>query len=368
MTISGANRRLKILHIDPERKWGGGEAQVLGLINCLAAKGHENELLAHPNGRLFSQCQKLEIVCRPIVIRNDLDWRCIPALRRLIRTGEYDIVHLHTKRAHTLALWLPRFHSRPRYLVTRRMDYPESNNWYTHCLYNRRVDGVVAISQKIAELLRAAGVTREKIWVIASGIEPQRFMAARPTTVKSAGELVIGSVGVLEERKGHGYLLEAAGKLKRQGSSVTIRIAGDGLLRQSLQRDAIRLGLQDDIQFCGFVSDTAAFLADVDVFVMPSLFEGLGVAALEAMAAGRPVIATRVGGLAESIVDGVTGILVAPRDAEALAVAIAKLVAQPELAAEMGQHGRARVLEHFTLAKTALKNEAFYYELLEGVN
>ena len=88
MTISGANRRLKILHIDPERNWGGGEAQVLGLINGLAAKGHENELLAHPNGRLFSQCQKLEIVCRPIVIRNDLDWRCIPALRRLIRTGD----------------------------------------------------------------------------------------------------------------------------------------------------------------------------------------------------------------------------------------------------------------------------------------
>ena len=108
------------------------------------------------------------------------------------------------------------------------MDYPESNNWYTHCLYNRRVDGVVAISQKIADLLLAAGVTREKIWVIASGIEPQRFMAARPTSVKSAGELVIGSVGVLEERKGHGYLLEAAGKLKRQGSSVRIRIAGDG--------------------------------------------------------------------------------------------------------------------------------------------
>ena len=110
-----------------------------------------------PTGSYSVSCQKLEIVCRPIVIRNDLDLRCIPELRRLIRTGAYDIVHLHTKRAHALALWLPRFHSRPRYLVTRRMDYPESNNWYTHCLYNRRVDGVVAISQKIAELLRGSG-------------------------------------------------------------------------------------------------------------------------------------------------------------------------------------------------------------------
>jgi len=84
LTISGANRRLKILHIDPERNWGGGEAQVLGLINCLTAKGHENDLLAHPDGRLFSLCQKLEIACRPIVILNDLDLRCIPELRRLI--------------------------------------------------------------------------------------------------------------------------------------------------------------------------------------------------------------------------------------------------------------------------------------------
>jgi glycosyltransferase involved in cell wall biosynthesis len=80
------------------------------------------------------------------------------------------------------------------------------------------------------------------------------------------------------------------------------------------------------------------------------------------------VIATRVGGLAESIVDGVTGILVAPRDPEALAGAIAKLAVQPELAAEMGQRGRARVLEQFTLAQTARKNEAYYYELLGAVN
>lgn len=364
MTGSGANRRLKILHIDPERNWGGGEAQVFGLMSCLAARGHQNELLAHPNGLLFTQCQKLEIIRRPIVIRNDLDLRCVPELRRLIRTGDYDIVHFHTKRAHALSLWLPRFQSRPRYVVTRRMDYPDSNNWYTHCLYNRRVDGVVAISQSIADLLMGAGVAREKIRVIASGIEPQRFTAALPTAPKSAGELVVGSVGVLEERKGHRYLLEAAAKLKRQDLNFKIRIAGDGSLRQSLEQDAVRLGLKDDVQFSGFVSDTRAFLADVDVFVMPSLFEGLGVAALEAMAAGKAVIASRVGGLAESVLHGVTGILVPPRDPEALAGAIAKIVKQPELAAAMGQRGRLRVLEHFTLEQMALKNEAYYYELL----
>jgi len=368
LTGSGANRRLKILHIDPERNWGGGEAQVFGLMSWLAARGHQNELLADPNGSLFVQCHKQEFIRRPIVIRNDLDLRCVPELRRLIRTGDYDIVHFHTKRAHALSLWLPRVQSRPRYVVTRRMDYPESNNWYTHCLYNRRVDGVVAISQSIADLLLGAGVARGKIRLIASGIDPQRFTPVKPPEQRADGKIVIGSIGVLEERKGHSVLLEAAATLKRQGMKLRIRIAGDGSLRQSLEQDAVRLGLQDDVQFSGFVSDTPAFLADVDVFVVPSLFEGLGVAALEAMAAGKAVIATRVGGLAWSVVDGMTGMLVPPRDPEALAGAIAKFAEQPKLAAAMGQRGRARVLEHFTLEQMALKNEAYYYDLLGAAN
>lgn len=368
MTGSGANRRLKILHIDPERNWGGGEAQVFGLMSWLAARGHQNELLAHPNGRLFIQCQKREFTCRPIVIRNDLDLRSVPGLRRLVRTGDYDIVHFHTKRAHALSLWLSRFQSRPRYVVTRRMDYPESDNWYTHCLYNRRVDGVVAISQSIADLLLGAGVTRGKIRLIASGIDPQRFAPVKPPEQRADGKIMVGSVGVLEERKGHRDLLEAAATLKRQGVKLRIRIAGDGSLRQSLEQDAVRLGLKDDVEFAGLVADTPAFLDDIDIFVMPSLFEGLGVAALEAMAAGKPVIATRVGGLAESVVDGLTGILVPPRDPEALAGAIAKFAEQPKLAAAMGQRGRARVLDHFTLEQMALKNEVYYYDLLGAAN
>ena len=97
---------------------------------------------------------------------------------------------------------------------------------------------------------------------------------------------------------------------------------------------------------------------------MPSLFEGLGVAALEAMAAGKPIVATRVGGLAESVLDGQTGILVAPRDGKAIADAVAQLVSDPPMAQRMGLQGRQRALEHFTLAQMAAQNEAYYYELL----
>ena len=368
MSGSGDNRRLKILHIDPERNWGGGETQVFGLLGCLAAKGHRNELLAHPSGPLFARCANLDLQRRPIVIRNDLDLRCVPALRGLIRAGNYDIVHLHTKRAHALSLWLPHYQSGPKYVVTRRMDYPERRNCYTDCLYNRRVDGVVAISHRIAELLIAAGVDRKRIRVIPSGIDPSRFSSLSPACLGTKRKFVIGCIGVLEERKGHRFLLEAAAALKQQGVELDYKIAGEGSLRQQLERDVARLGLKENVGFVGFAEDTATFLANIDLFVMPSLFEGLGVAALEAMAAGKPVIATRVGGLAESVLDGITGILVAPRDSVGLSNAVATLIRDPARAVEMGNQGRARVLQHFTLAQMAQANEVYYYELLSAPN
>jgi glycosyltransferase involved in cell wall biosynthesis len=306
----------------------------------------------------------LDLERRPIVIRNDLDLRCVPAVRRLIRTGKFDIVHLHTKRAHALSLWLPRYRSGPKYVVTRRMDYPERRNYYTDCLYNRRVDGVVAISRSIAELLIAAGVDEHRVRVIPSGIDPSGFGAITPGRLGTKDKFVIGCIGVLEERKGQRYLLEAAAALKQQGWALECLIAGDGSLRQQLEVESARLGLGRDVRFVGFVTDTAAFLAKIDLFVMPSLFEGLGVAALEAMAAGKPVVASRVGGLAESVLDGVTGILVAPRDGAALADAMATLISEPARAMEMGERGRERVLQHFTLEQMAAANEAYYYELL----
>lgn len=361
---SGDSRALKILHIDPEKNWGGGEAQVLGLLTYLSARGHRNELLAHPSGLLYSRCQKLDVRARPLVMRNDIDLRCVPALRRLIAEMAYDIVHFHTKRAHTLALWLPRGAGHPKYLATRRMDYPESRGWLTDRLYNRRVDGVVAISRTIADLLARAGVERQKIRCIPSGIEARRFELERAPDEREEGVVIIGCLGGLEERKGHRYLIEAAARLKADGIKARYRIAGAGPLRAELEAEATRVGLRNEVSFVGFVDDPALFLAGVDLVVMPSLFEGLGVAALEAMAAGKPVIASGVGGLAEAVVDGVTGLLVPPRDGAALAAAIAKLVGGPALAKTMGLQGRERVRQHFSMENMARQNEAYYFELL----
>jgi glycosyltransferase involved in cell wall biosynthesis len=364
VTAAGASRPLKVLHIDPERNWGGGEEQVLGLICHLSRKGHANHLATDGRGRLFESSRGLGITTVAIRVANDLDIRPVPGLRRLIRRERYDIVHFHTKRAHALALWLPKCRGAPRYLVTRRMDYAEPNNWYTHLLYNRRVDGVVAISRRIAQLLAEAGVEQSRIRLIHSGIDLRRHQNGPRAPASFTNSPVIGMAAVLEQRKGHRYLLQAASSLKKHGFRLKYRIAGDGSLRRDLHQLTATLGLQEDVEFLGFVSDMSRFFSTIDIFVLPSLSEGLGLTVLEAMAAGKPVVASRVGGVVDAVIDSMTGFLIAPKDVDGIAVAIRKLVQDQTLAEAMGKRGAERVRENFTIEQMAEKNEAYYYALL----
>lgn len=361
--MDGHRRSLKILHIDPERAWGGGEVQVTGLLDYLASWGHANHLLCDPAGRLFEEVRGKKISVFPFAMVNEVDLRPVLSLRRLIRKERYDIVHFHTKRAHALAAWLGRIYPGVRYIVTRRMDYPIRKNWYNDLLYNGRVDGVVAISDKIAALLAGGGVRREQIRVIPSGIEPARFEEAR-RAAPGSGLPIIGTAAVLEERKGHRLLLEAAAELKRQGLRLLYRFAGEGSQKEALKRITAQLGLEAEVVFLGFVPDIPSFLAPIDIFVLPSLHEGLGVAVLEAMAAGKPVIASRVGGIPELVEAEVTGLLVSPDDPRALAQAISRLISRRDLAREMGDKGWERVRRHFAMERMAKRNEEFYYELL----
>jgi glycosyltransferase involved in cell wall biosynthesis len=213
-------------------------------------------------------------------------------------------------------------------------------------------------------LLIEAGVEPERIRLIHSGIDPQRFDRCADGSASAEYEAVVGIIASLEERKGHRYLFEAAAILKQRGHRIKYLVAGEGSARRELEERVKALNLGDEVRFCGFVSDAPAFLSQIDIFILPSLYEGLGVAVLEAMAAGKPVIASRVGGLPELVADGETGLLVAPKNVEGLVEAIARLADDKSLAREMGRKGAARALASFSLENMAAQNEAYYYELL----
>ncbi len=351
---------MDVLHVDPERGWGGGEVQVTALLRELAARGQRARLAADPRGRLAAVAAEMGVPVVPLRIANNVDVRAGFALRRLV--PGHDVVHFHTARAHALAP----FCRQPgtRLVVTRRMDYRPSGGVYARWLYNRAVDAVIAISDGVRAALVAAGVRPERIRVVPSGIDPARYEApadAGAALRRAAGaapsDVVVVVMGGLVVRKGHAVLLAAA---ERAPASLRYVFCGDGTERAALERTAAGLGGR--VHFAGFRGDVAACLAAADVVALPSLHEGLGVAALEAMAASRAVVASRVGGLGEVVEDGVTGMLVSPSDPAALAAALEALAGEPMRRAAMGIAGRARVAARFTAARMAEGTIACYGE------
>ncbi len=359
-------RALAVLHVDPERGLAGGERQVLGLLARLAALGVRQTLAADARGRLAPEAAALGVAVVPLRIRNHLDVLAARRLAGLLAQGAYDIVHFHTARAHAMAAFLGG--SRAARVVTRRMDYRLRGGWYTRRLYNREVQAVVAISEGVRRALIASGVDPERIHVIPSGVEADAFApsragrdAARTRYGVAADACLLVVVGALEARKGHATLLAALAELRDPRLAVVC--AGEGTLREALEREAESRGLAASVRFVGRVDDVAALLAAADVMVMPSHQEGLGVAALEAMAASLPVIASDVGGLPEAVRDGETGLVVPPGDAGALAAAIARLAGDRGLASALGSAGAARVRAHFTITGMADATLALYRRL-----
>jgi len=352
---------MRILHVDPERGWGGGEVQVVALLRELAARGHVSRLAAHPGGPLARVAAGVGIPVVPLRVRHHLDLPAALALRRLV--PGHDVVHFHTARAHALAPLCRR--GGARLVVTRRMDYVPAGGPYARFLYNRAVDSVIAISEGVRDSLLRAGVRRERIRVVASGIEPAALAAppgARDVLRREWGiapdEVTVLAAGALERRKGHAVLLAAAVALAPRRLGLRYVLCGEGGEGAALARAAAPL--DGAVRFAGFRDDMPACLAAADIAVLPSLQEGLGVAALEAMGAGLPVVASRVGGLAEVVADEETGLLVPPGDAPALAAALARLARDPDLRGRLGAAGRARVLARYTSSRMAEGTLACY--------
>jgi glycosyltransferase involved in cell wall biosynthesis len=218
------------------------------------------------------------------------------------------------------------------------------------------VDRYIAVSHEVArQLVARLGVPAVMIDVIPNAVslaEPapdaEAVAAARRAMDGGSGWPVVLAVSRLDpQQKGLVHLLGAAARVP----NAIVAIAGEGPERPALEARALSLGVGDRVRLLGFRRDVPALLAACDVVALPSLFEGLPLALLEGMAAGKPVVATAIGGTDEAVVDGVTGLLVPPRDAEALAAALRRVLGDPPLAQRLGDAGRARAVAEFSIER-----------------
>ncbi len=309
--------------------------------------------------------------------RHSFDRSIWPALRRLVRDRRIDIVHGHDYKTNLLAFLLARA-ERIVPLATAhgwtgqsaretRLYYP-AERWLLG-----RFPRVIAVSSEIADRLVDAGAQRERVTTILNGIDtetfqrdPDRVAAARASFNVPAGTAVVGSVGRLERQKRFDILIDAVARLRQQRRDVTLVIAGDGSLAETLRTCASTHGVADACVFAGHRTDVVDVLHGFDLFVQSSEYEGTPNCVLEAMAVGAPVVATTVGGTAELIDDRVHGLLVSPHDPAALAAAIATALDDRDAAGRRAVAARLRIEQEFSFDTRMRKVEQIYEALVAG--
>lgn len=236
----------------------------------------------------------------------------------------------------------------------------------------RRADRVIAVSKEIAKRMKRARIDSKKICLIENGVNLERFQKkiASESIKESLGIKkdvpVVATVGALTEEKGHLYLLKGIPKVVQRFPEAIFLFIGDGRERPNLEKTTSSLGIKNSVIFAGMRNDVPGLLSILDVFVLPSLNEGLPMALLEAQAARIPVVATRVGAMPDVVEDRVTGILVSPKDPQAIAEAIIMILSDKKLASGIAQRGFERVRDNFSSEKMGDKYIAIYKELIEG--
>jgi glycosyltransferase involved in cell wall biosynthesis len=306
--------------------------------------------------------------------------RALVRLYRVMRQERPHVVHTHTAKAGFIGRLAARLARVP--VVVHTFHGHVLHGYYsplkTHLLRRmehglaRLTDGVIAVSEQVKRDLVTYGVAAaEHIRVIPLGLELDPFLESDPCRGGFRRELqlngverLVGIVGRIFPIKNHRLFLEAAALVARENPAARFVVVGDGILRPEVERHAQESGIADRVIFTGWRRDLPGIYADLDVLAVTSNNEGTPVSAIEAMAAGCPVVATNVGGLPDLIREGETGYLVPPGDAPAAATALLRVLRQPEIARRMGETARKSVRERFSSQRLITDMERLYLELL----
>ncbi|HLK08256.1 MAG TPA: glycosyltransferase family 4 protein [Candidatus Angelobacter sp.] len=365
--------RVKVLQLISSGGYYGAENMLLNLCASQQKAGCENSLMLFynvhaPNVEFYERARRRGLSVRMVHCQGRADWRAVRQIEECIQEDGIELLHTHGYKADLYG-----------YVAARRSGKPivaTCHNWvggtaalgiYNHLdrMALKRFHGLAAVSDSVAQRLINSGVAVKKIRTIANGIDVEAFGRARPLPVFDFdGNKVVSMVARLDLQKGFEYLLRAARELCGAFPGLKIVIVGEGPDRQAIESMIQRFGLQSSVILAGQHSDMPGIYAAMDVFVLPSLNEGLPMTILEAMAASRPVIATRVGAIPTVIKDGETGLLVDPGDVNGLRDALARLLADSDLCRRIGSAGHDWVSRNYTSEAMALKYRQMYDEVL----
>jgi glycosyltransferase involved in cell wall biosynthesis len=356
---------MHIVHTESSQGWGGQELRILGESAGLRARGHEVTLIAPASARIFAEAQRrgLPVVDLPIGRKTLRGWL---ALRRWLMANRVDVVNTHSSTDSWLvALACATLARAPAIVRTRHVSVPVANNVAARWLYRHATRRIVTTGEALRRtLIETNDLPADRIVSVPTGVDLTRFAPGDKSAARAALGLdpaarYVGIVATLRSWKGHLYLIEALERLGR--GDCRLLVVGDGPMREPIASRIAAGGLGDRVKLAGHQDDPAPWLRAMDVFCLPSYAnEGVPQALMQAMLAGVPVVTTPVGSILEVVEDGRTGLVVPPRDAAALASAIARLLDDPELARRLGSTARAEAVQRFSQDRMLDQMEAVF--------
>lgn len=381
-----ADQPLRVMHLILNLDIGGAQEVVRTLVNQMAELGHKPLVCSFRDGPLRLEIEKAGIPVE-IIPERQYTFLYLPqfvkelieirnSLLQLVKKYGIQVIQTHLLQSldflvSTISIdphppkifWtihnvnfmlqkddLPRYHwmlgfkrTVYRFLFLRAM---------------KNIDGLIAVSEQVSDSLFSYSKNLEgKITVINNGVDINRYRITedksgiRESLGYGEDDLLVITVAILKEQKGHRYLISAAAELIPEYPKLKFLLAGDGILKDDLIRLVDSNGIGENFHFLGIREDIPELLAACDYFILPSLWEGLPMALIEAMASGLPIVATEVSGSKQVMNDGKTGLLVPPGDSHALAQALTKLISQPNFACEMANSARERIQESYSVEK-----------------
>lgn len=373
------NRSMRVLFLTGggEGGIGGSEVFDMELINridknifhfivCCIAKGNLTDMLREVAEG--AGCEFFEVKYEQ---KFRIDLGAILRIRSIIKNRKIEVIHASSGYTAISGILANLFLNLP---IIYTLQMPVNFSWWTRFFFSffgKRISQRIAVSKAIAQSVNQGGLsfTSQKVdRVIYCGIDLQRFMPVDNTerSLKLRGYPVVGAVGRLIPRKGYNYLLRAMPDIKKAFPNAKLILTGDGEEEENLRVLANELDVQESVVFMGNRKDIPEIMNSFDVFVLPSLSEGLGVVVLEAFAVGKPVVASNVEGIPEMVINGENGFLVPIKDFDALAKRIITLLKDPLLASRMGKKGRHLVEENFDINNKISEYESLYLEVRDS--
>jgi len=372
-------KKIRVLEMIDDASIGGGQVHVLMLAKHLSRETFEVSIACAGQGFLADEARELGIEVIPVSMDNRIRFKTFRDVIRIFRTSDFDIVHTH---GGTAGFWgrigslfagkpIGRIHSyHGMHYLTKNYSFPRRLRMMDQLLLSL-TDKVICVCLSDYRKGLAAGIVSKKKGVIIHyGIEKERFQtsghreALRNKYGLDESDLIFGNVGRLHVQKGQRYLLEAFQLVKNRHSHTRLWIIGEGELKDELEKLSQDLGIHESVHFLGARTDVHELLSAIDIFILPSLWEGQPISIMEAGAAGKPVIATNIDGIADLLDNEKNALLVPVKDAHSLAMAMMRLIEDAGLRNRLSAAIQATISESFTVENMAKNMGDLYRETL----